>query len=690
MRATALVAVLLSFSAYAHDDGVSEGAPEHADKKKPEHDGDHDETAPQTKEPAIVKAAEQQTTVTAKRPVSSASEHTARKADFENVPRRSAASLLEVAPGLVTVQTAGGGKANQYFLRGFDIDHGTDLALSVDGVPVNMPTHAHGQGYADLNFVIPELVERVEVSKGSYNARHGDFATAGAVNLVTADHVHQNRATFTAGNFDHYRGLLLAAPPPSELVDGYLGAEVVSNNGPYEKGDHLQKYSVMARAAVRPREGVEVALQLQSMMGRWDMQGAVPLRLIESGQLNRFASLSGSDGGNTQRHTLNLTLKVNDLAGGTFRAGAFGIRYGMDLFSNFTFFAADEVNGDQIRQSDLRTVTGAFAQYQRAFSLGPVKVSSTSGLQVRSDFIEVGLGRTVARTPIADTSRSRVSQQTYAAFTELDVALTSWLRTVVGARADGFHYAVDDRLGDADGVIDAGLFSPKGAVIVTPHESISLFGNLGRGFHSNDARALRAPTAATTYEVGARYKPSRLLDVGLTAWGMELDSELVWVGDEGRTEASGSSRRRGLELDARTRPFSWLMAEVSGTLTEARFTNGDLVPLAPVWTVSAAVTAKHPIGIFGAVKWTQVGARPANEDGSIRTKEIALLDASVGYTFKNFTVALDGLNVLNSSWYEGQFVSGSRAKSDPEAVDSLHVMPGYPLTVRGSVTVTLD
>lgn len=689
MRSTALAVVLISVTAYAHDDGVSDGEP-HPDEKK-EQQAQADDKAPDTQEASIAKPApEGQTTVSAARPLSSASERVSRKADFEHVPRRSAASLLEAAPGLVTVQTAGGGKANQYFLRGFDIDHGTDLQLTVDGVPVNMPTHAHGQGYADLNFVIPELVERVEVSKGSYNARHGDFATAGAVNLVTADHVHQNRATFTAGNFGHYRGLLLASPAPTEKLDGYVGAEVLANDGPYENGDHLQRYNVNARAALRPRAGVELALQVQSMMGRWDMAGAIPLRLIESGQVSRFGTLSGSDGGNTQRHTLNLTLKVNDLGGGAFKVGAYGIRYGMDLFSNFTFFAGDPEHGDQLRQSDLRTVTGAFAQYQRAFSLGPVKVGSTSGLQVRSDFIDVALGRTVARQPLEDTTRSRVSQQHYAAFTELDVGLTSWLRTVVGARADGFHYAVDDRIGDGDGVIDAALFSPKASLIITPLSGLSVFGNVGRGFHSNDARALTAPTVATSYEVGARYRPSRLIDVGLSAWGMDLDSELVWVGDEGRTEASGASRRRGLELDARSRPVSWLMAEVSGTLTEAKFVSGGYVPLAPVWTVSAAVTAQHPIGIFGAVKWTQVGDRPANEDGSIRTRPIALLDASVGYAFKNFSVAVEGLNVLNSSWYEGQFVSAARASNERQATEGLQVTPGYPLTVRGSVTVTLD
>ncbi len=679
--------LLVSSLAYAHDDGVSETPPAHTEKD----DGEKkDAQAPQTKEPAVVKAVEQQTTVSARRPVSAASTQSVKKQDFENVPRRSAASLLEVTPGLVTVQTAGGGKANQYFLRGFDVDHGTDLALSVDGVPVNMPTHAHGQGYSDLNFVIPELVDRIEVTKGPYSARYGDFATAGAINLVTSDHVHQNRATFTAGNFGYYRGLLLAAPPPGEKVDGYLGAEVLTNNGPYESGDHLKRYNVMARAAFRPLSNVELSLQLQSMMGGWDMQGAVPLRLIDAGRLDRFSSLSGSDGGDTMRHTLSLNLRANDVGGGRLTAGLYGIRYGLNLWSNFTFFASDAQSGDQIHQADLRTVTGAFAQYQRAFSLGPVRLDTTTGVQARSDSIGVALSRSVARQYLADVTRSHVEQQTVGAFTEVDVGWTSWLRTVVGARADGFHYQVDDLNGDADGSLGAAQFSPKGALIITPHETLSLFGNAGRGFHSNDARALQAPTAATSYEVGARYRPGRFLDVGVVAWGMDLDSELVWVGDEGRTESSGASRRRGLELDVTTRPLAWLSATASGTLTDARFVNGDLVPLAPVWTVSAGINVRHPIGIFGALKWTQVGDRPANEDGSIRTRPIALLDASVGYTFKALTVAVEGLNLMNSTWYEGQFVSGSKTRFDSGAVESLHVTPGYPLTVRGSVTVTLE
>jgi outer membrane receptor protein involved in Fe transport len=665
--------VLISASAYAHEDGVAAPSP---DERHP------DESATAK---AKVEAPPQQTTVSAKRPQKAASQQTVKKEEYENRPRRSAASLLEVTPGLVTVQTAGGGKANQYFLRGFDIDHGTDLALTVDGVPVNMPTHAHGQGYADLNFLIPEIVDRVEVSKGSYSAKDGDFATAGAINLVTTDHVHQNRITLTAGNFGSYRGLLVAAPPPGELVDGYLAAEAVTYNGPTERGDHLRRYNVMSRAAIRPMKGVEVSLQLQSMMGQWDASGAIPLRLIESGELSRFGTLSPTDGGGTHRHALIANVRANDVAGGRLNVTAYGIRYGLDLYSNFSFYAGDEENGDQIRQTDLRTVTGLKAEYQRGFELGPVSLQATGGVQARNDSIGVALQHTAKRRVLSDITKDQVQQLTYAAYSELDVGFGSWAHTVLSARGDGFNYDVRGK-----GTLNAAMFSPKASLILTPLEMVAVFGNVGRGFHSNDARALSAPAAATSYEVGARFRPSRLLDVGLTAWGLDLDSELVWVGDEGRTESSGASRRRGLELDAKSRVGQYVIADVSGTLTEARFVEGGYVPLAPVWTLSAGLEARHPIGVFGAVRWTQVGARPANEDGSIQAREIALLDASVGYRYKMFTAQVEGLNLLNSSWYEGQFVSAARGPRETQAVDGLHVTPGYPLQVRASLTVTLD
>jgi outer membrane receptor protein involved in Fe transport len=665
MRCVLLISLFFASTAAAHDDGVSATEPE---------------------EPASANTPG--TTVTGRRPAKATSQKTVEKGDFELNPRRSAANLLEVAPGLVTVQAAGGGKANQYFLRGFDVDHGTDLALSVDSVPVNLPTHAHGQGYSDLNFVIPELIERIDVSKGPYAARDGDFATAGAVNLITADHLHQNRVTFTAGNFGLLRGLLLAAPEPRPNADGYLGAEVLTQNGPFENPEHLKRYAVNSRVAVRPAPSVEVSLQLQSMMSDWSASGALPLRLIESGEISRFGSLSPTDGGNTFRHAAVLGLRANDVGGGRLEATLFGFRSGLDLYSDFTFYAVDPVNGDQLRQTDLRTVTGASAQYRRALTLGPVRLQALAGVQARSDVIDVALGHTAGRVLLETRTLDHVSQQSFGAYAELDASLLRWLRAVAGLRADGFHYQVK---GTSAGSLVAGLLSPKGSLILTPHPTFSVTANAGRGFHSNDARALQAPTAATSYEVGGRYQhPSGVVDVGLVAWALDLDSELVWNADEGHTESAGPSRRRGLELDVRARPVSWLSADVSGTLTEARFVNGDFVPLAPIWTVSAGLVAHHPKGLFGAVRWTQVGARPANEDATIQTRPIALLDASLGCTVGRFTVALEALNLLNSAWYEGQFVARSRGPLEAEPSEGLHVTAGRPLQVRTSLTVTLD
>lgn len=646
----------------------------------------------------------------------SASSYTLEQRDLPHGAHVVPADLARAVPGMFVIQHAGGGKANQYFLRGFDADHGTDIALTVDGVPVNMVSHGHGQGYADLNWLIPELVERVEVRKGPYDARDGDFATAGALDFQLARRAPTNRVTVEAGMFHSYRALALSSGEMGGLtLTG--AAELTGTDGPFQRGEDLSRINLFARAAGRLGQG-ELSLTMTGYLSGWRASGQIPLRSVREGTIDRFGYVDPNEGGNSTRHNLIARYRSDASLDRRWDLLAYATLYRFALYSNFTFFRDDPEQGDMIRQSDQRTMTGLRLRHERDDKLGSLALYSRFGLELRHDRITNSLARAPGRSVSEPLVDARIEESSAAAYLEQEVEWLRWLRTTVGVRGDGFLFASDDQRAPVDGTPQTGekfsaRVSPKANLTISPLSWLSVYGNFGLGFHSNDARGVIAGvtplTQALGYEAGLSIRPWRPLRLRAAIFRLDLDSELVWVGDEGVTEASGATRREGIEADLHLDILPWLFADASLTLTRARFVDApsgeNEVPLAPRRLITAKLTAQHPQGPFGRLSVIDLGDRPATEDGALRASGFTRLDLSVGYTHPRFELALALENLLNSAWRESQFANVSRlAEEDgPEACingsrsafeagvflgcEDIHFTPGSPIAVRASASV---
>lgn len=641
--------------------------------------------------------------------------------ELELRPRSRPGDLVEAVPGLFAVQHAGGGKANQYFLRGFDADHGTDVALSVDGVPVNLSSHAHGQGFADLHFVIPELVVGVEARKGPYYADLGDFATAGAVDLRLAEKLAESSATFSIGRFGLLRGLVVASPDVGEETRAVVAAETYADDGPFVNPERLRRFNVFARVTRELGPRATLALTAMAYGSTWRGSGQIPARAVcGEGEdsapppsaygkdcIDHFGYVDPSEGGATQRQQLSVAYKAAahdaDVA-----ISAYLVRYRFDLFSNFTFFALDPARGDEIEQTDERVVVGGEARLRRHVHLGEAKLTTTVGADVRSDAIDTGLFHDLARERLEARVLARVDESRIGVFAEEDARLARWLRVVVGLRGQRADVAVDDRREDlattgtrTSGVHGASLVLPKLMIVVSPEARVDVFADAGRGFHSNDARGVvlaRAPatllTPAMGYEVGVRVRPLDGLAVSAALYRLDLDSETVWSGDEGTTSAAGATRREGVELDARYRVGNWLFADVDATFARARYRenagNGEAIALAPTRTLTAGVGARPTFGDvtpFASVRVKSIGRRPATEDESLVAEGFTVVDAAAGTRWKNVEVGLDVQNLLDARFREVQFAGETRLAYEPAAVRGLTYSPGWPRTTIARVSL---
>jgi outer membrane receptor protein involved in Fe transport len=640
--------------------------------------------------------------------------------ELELRPRQRPGDVLEAAPGLFAVQHAGGGKANQYFLRGFDADHGTDVAFFVDGVPVNMPSHGHGQGFTDVHFVIPELVVGVDAAKGPYYADLGNFATAGAVKLQLADTYGEHVAHVTAGSFGVRRGLVIASPSLGEDWKLLLAGEAAAQDGPFQLGENLSRANLFAKLTHEPSARARLALTAMSYGSTWRASGQIPVRAVcgegEPGLaapasygkpcLDRFGFVDPSEGGSTARSSLS-ALYTHATDDTRLRALAYAIRYDFRLHSNFTFFADDPQRGDGIEQTDARTVLGTNVEAARHWHVFGAPLVVRAGVDVRRDGAEVELWRQdQARTRLEAKNRSAVHELASAGYLEGDARLSDEVRVVAGLRAQRLDVTVTDRLtetgpGSGSGARGASLALPKLSVIVTPREDWQLFANAGRGFHSNDARgavlragAARLLTPAWGAEIGARHRPVRGIELTAVAFGLDLDSELVWSGDAGTTEASASSRRVGLELGARYAIASVFFADLDATFTSARFrdvpSEESAVPLAPRRTLSAGFGARPTFGAFtpfAALRVKHLGDRPANEDRSLTAAGFTVVDANVGVRYRGVEAALDVQNLLDVDWREVQFATTSRLAYEPAAVSGIAMTPGWPRTILARVAL---
>ncbi|MET4293099.1 outer membrane receptor protein involved in Fe transport [Bradyrhizobium sp. LB8.2] len=643
---------------------------------------------------------------------------------------------LEAVPGLIVTQHSGEGKANQYFLRGYNLDHGTDLAITVDGIPVNMRTHAHGQGYADLNWLIPETIAAIDVRKGPYFADEGDFASVGSVHIGLIDRT-KGLAQVTAGSFGYRR---LLGMDSAKVGDGSLlvAGELGTYNGPWDNPDNVRKLNGLVRYSQgTATEGVSVTGMAYA--NKWNSTDQVPQRAIATGLLDRFGSEDPSDGGNTNRFALSARIAQSDDVG-SWNANAYVVKSQLDLFNNFTYFLSNPVLGDQFHQHDDRLMAGANISRTLDGSFAGLPMQTTIGLQSRYDAIDLALTNNFQRGFVSNVRSDKVGEGSVGLFAENTVRWTDWLRTTVGLRGD--YYAADVTSlfnSNNSGRADAALGSPKFRMALGPFNQTEFFLGAGYGMHSNDARGATttedpsdpatrltpSPLLVRTRgaEIGVRSKIVPGLDTSLSIFILDQDSEILFSGDAGDTSATRASRRYGFEWTNHYRPRSWIDIDADVAMTHARFRGtdseqaevyaslagypeaqfgnapGNYIPNAPAMVASAGITLGEKTGWFGSLRWRYLASSPLTEDNAFRSAATSIFNGRLGYRIDNgWRLQLDVLNLFNTQANQITYAHGSLLKADtlynlctggvaPAAVCQNGVMdyvlhPVEPLTFR--------
>jgi TonB dependent receptor-like, beta-barrel/Carboxypeptidase regulatory-like domain/TonB-dependent Receptor Plug Domain len=624
---------------------------------------------------------------------------TASQLDARPVMR--AGEVLETVPGMIISQHSGEGKANQYYLRGFNLDHGTDFSTTVAGVPVNTPTGAHAHGYADVSFLIPELVSGVQYKKGPYFADEGDFSAAGAANINYVNRLDRPEVRVSGGN-DGWGRVFGAASP--RVGSGFLlGAfEVNHNDGPWIRPDDYRKLNGVLRYSQGDnRNGFSVTGM--GYWADWDSTDQIAQRAITSGQISHFGFLDSSDGGTANRQSVAVELQRSK-GPSSVRATAFVLRNRLNLFSNFTYFLDDPEHGDQFEQAERRTAVGGRVTYRRLGHFFERHTESAIGILVRRDWLDpVGLYHTEARRRVSTTREDEVGQTMTGVFAQTEIEWTRMLRTTVGVRADAYQFSVtsDNLLNSGDG--SDHLVSPKFGAVFGPWAGTELYANAGIGFHSNDARGavIRVDPAsgdpvdrvtplvkARGAEFGVRTVRIRGLQSTLALWYLGLDSELLFVGDAGTTEAGRPSRRVGIEWTNNARLAPWLTVDADLAFTRARFTDDDAsgrrIPGALDRVVSAGVTIEPRTPLFGSVRVRHFGPRPLIEDARIASKSTTLWNGELGCRLSaKARLVLELFNIFDATVSDIDYVYTSRLRGEPaEGVEDVHLHPALPRSAR--------
>ncbi len=610
--------------------------------------------------------------------------------------------LLEAVPGVVITQHSGGGKANQYFLRGFNLDHGTDFGVFLDDMQVNFRTHAHGQGYADLNFIIPELIGGMDYRKGPYFADLGDLSSAGEANYHLVDRLEQGIASITLGENNYYRAF---AGDSFDLGDGTLtlGAEYAHEDGPWETGDNYRRINGVAKYFQGTASDF-FSITGMYYDGRWGASDQVARRAVRDGTIGRFGRLSDDEGGDTARGSLQFIRQWTE-GNATTRISAYAGYYDLDLFSNFTYFLDDPERGDQFEQQDQRWFSGLKASRTWNYKTGGRNASSILGVDTRHDWLNgIGLYKTEARNRFRTVRQDDVYEASAALFAGHNVQILDKVRLTAGVRADLFRFDVESDQAENTSDDWDGIVSPKLGLVLGPWAETEFYLNGGLGFHSNDARGVTIaidPNAGGTAapvdplvrtkgaEIGLRTQSVPDLTTTLGLWFLESDSELVYVGDAGTSEAGPGSRRYGLELAAYYRPAPWLTVDSELAFSHARFKSTgdeDHIPgsIDTMW--SGGITVGAAEGFFGSLRGRFFAPRPLEESGKIESKSSFTLNARAGYRKRNWEVSVDVLNLLDRDNNDIEYYYESQLRVEPAAVADVHLHPAEPRTVRASVT----
>ena len=660
----------------------------------------------------------------------SASKGQANAAEIANRPYLRRSEILETIPGMITTQHAGGGKATQYFLRGFNLDHGTDFATSIDGMPMNLKTHAHGQGYTDLNPLIPELVESVDYVKGTYTADNGDLSTAGSADFKLFDVLPGHSVTLGFGEYNYYRALMAGSihldveapftpsapsknPGKNPVTPSAPGTDIHAltyameynfYDGPFDLDEGFNRLNGLLRYFKGDTEN-HFAATFMAYRADWTSSDQIPLRAVQSGQLSLFGNLDPTNGGESQRYSLNLELQTRDGDVVT-RANAYAIYYDLDLYSNFTYNLDFPERGDQFQQAEQRWIFGGnVSRTWEDRALFGNETDYTFGIQTRHDVISgIGLWRTQQRQRFANIRQDDVYEASIGTFAEATTRWSSWFRTNVGLRGDLFHFDTQSNNDANTGSDWAGIVSPKVSAIFGPWKDTELYLNFGTGFHSNDARGVSTvidpasgdrvqtvdPLVRTMgAEFGIRTEAIKDVTSTLTFFWLESDSELLYVGDAGTNEAGPGSRRLGVEWTTYWRPTNWFSFDTEVALTHGRLLDSgdaDRIPSSVPVMLAAGINLGaqgNDEGVFANIRARAFDRRPLTEDNSVKGRASFLVNAGIGYRKQQWEAAVECINIFDRQDNDIEYFYASRLRGEPEeGVEDIHFHPTEPRMFR--------
>jgi TonB dependent receptor/TonB-dependent Receptor Plug Domain/CarboxypepD_reg-like domain len=618
--------------------------------------------------------------------------------------------VLRIIPGIVIGQHQGGGKAEQIFLRGFDADHGTDFRLDADGLPINMVSHAHGQGFADSHFIIPETIETVDFKKGPYTASKGDFATTGFVDFNTKNALANNLIRLEGGQFNTFRGLgmfnLLGAKAKEKQQSWYVAAEYRYSDAYFDNPQHFKRFNLFTKYNGQISTRSHLTLSATTFWSKWDASGQIPDRAVDQGLIGFYGAIDPYEGGLTYRTNVNAQLLTSFSNGDFIKNQVYYSNTHFDLHTNFTFFLEDTVNGDEIRQKEARNLMGYNGSYNHISYLGNTKLTTEAGLQVRYDMTKNSeLSHTKDRfTLLNQIKLGDISELSVSPYVSETFKFSEHFSMTAGLRFDQYYHQYNNKFAGDTTLPGIGIYkanantlSPKLNLYYHVDDRLQFYLTSGKGFHSNDTRAVVVqngyqvlPSAYST-DLGAVFKPAKNIIINAALWYIYLQQEFVYSGDGGFVEFSGKTRRAGFDFSGRYEPVKSLYFDLDVNYAHGRAIGEskgqDYIPLAPVCTSSAGITYTNKNGFNGSLRYRYVGDRPGNEDNSLTALGYFITDAVINYTKPKYEIGLVINNIFNTKWKETQFDTETRLKGEAQAVDQICFTPGTPFAAKLSFAI---
>ena len=610
-------------------------------------------------------------------------------------PVNSSQDVLKKVPGLFIGQHAGGGKAEQIFLRGFDIDHGTDINITVDGLPVNMVSHAHGQGYADLHFLIPETINKIDFGKGPYYENKGNFNTAGFVNFKTKRKLENNSLKLELGKFNTSRLLGMFNLFEKNNQNSYVSAEFLSADGPFESPQNFNRINLFGKYTNLISNTDKIGITLSHFTSKWDASGQIPQRAVDSGEISRFGAIDDTEGGNTSRNNLLINYDKSIDKETSLKSSLYLSQYDFELYSNFTFFLEDPINGDQIRQKENRLIYGLNSEYETDFFSNKIDGSWNAGISLRHDqSLDNELSRTANRSETLEQIQlGDIYETNLGAYIGSKLNIDKWTFNP-SIRIDYFDFQYNDSLilQHKTQTENQAIVSPKLNILYSYSNTLQLYLKTGKGFHSNDTRVViteqtnKTLPAAYGFDSGFIWKPTSKMLLNMAYWYLFLEQEFVYVGDAGIVEPSGKTRRLGLDLSYRYQPIPWLVWNLDANYTHARsieeIKGQDFIPLAPSFTFVNGISIVRESGLYGNLNIRHLADRPANEDNSIIAEGYTITDLNIGYKWKNVNLGIQIQNLFDNEWNETQFATESRLQNEAQPIEEIHFTPGTPFFIK--------